>query len=173
MLRQLLATAILALALPLARADVAGTIIFVAGQVNIAARPAVLNSPVNEGELISTGGDGYIYIKTIDGGLFIVRPKSEARIATYHVDRVNPANTVVKLELLRGVARSQSGDAVKQARQNFRFNTPVAAIGVRGTDFTVFTDHETSRVTVLTGRITISGFGEGCHPEGRGPCEGI
>lgn len=155
-----------------AHAEQAGKVIFVAGSAKIAAANAALNAPVGEGELLSTGNDGYIYIKTIDNGLFILRPNSQARIATYHIDAANPSNTRIKLELLSGVARSQSGQAVKLARQNFRFNTPVAAIGVRGTDFTVFTDQDTSRVTVLSGGITMSGFAGACRPEGTGPCEG-
>lgn len=150
----------------------AGKVIFVAGAARIAERAATLDAAVEEGALLSTGGDGYIYIKTIDDGLFILRPNTQARIASYHIDAANPANTRIKLELLSGVARSQSGKAVKQARQNFRFNTPVAAIGVRGTDFTVFTDRDTSRVTVLSGGITMSGFAGGCSPDGTGPCEG-
>lgn len=155
-----------------AHAAEAGKIIFVAGAAKVATKAAVLNAPVNEGEMLSTGADGYIYIKTIDDGLFILRPNTQARIASYHIDSANPANTRIKLELISGVARSQSGQAVKLARQNFRFNTPVAAIGVRGTDFTVFTDNQTSRVTVLSGGITMSGFANGCRPEGTGPCEG-
>lgn len=151
----------------------AGKVIFVAGAAKIADHAAELNAEVGEGELLSTGGDGYIYIKTIDDGLFILRPNTQARIASYHIDAANPANTRIKLELLSGVARSQSGHAVKQARQNFRFNTPVAAIGVRGTDFTVFTDRDTSRVTVLSGGITMSGFAGNCSPDGSGPCEGM
>jgi len=150
----------------------AGKVIFVAGAARIADHAAELNGDVGEGELMTTGADGYIYIKTIDDGLFILRPNTQARIASYHIDSANPANTRIKLELLSGVARSQSGKAVKQARQNFRFNTPVAAIGVRGTDFTVFTDQNTSRVTVLSGGITMSGFVGGCSPDGIGPCEG-
>lgn len=155
-----------------AHAAEAGKIIFAAGAAKIAGNAAVLDAPVGEGQLLTTGADGYIYIRTIDNGLFILRPNTEARIASYHVDKANPANTRIKLELISGVARSQSGQAVKLARQNFRFNTPVAAIGVRGTDFTVFTDNDTSRVTVLSGGITMSGFANGCRPEGTGPCEG-
>lgn len=172
MLRQLLAAASCALLAQAATAAEAGKIIYVVGNAQVADKPAQLNAAVQEGDLLSTGGDGYLYIKTADNGLFIVRPSSKARIATYHIDEKNPANTRVKLELISGVARSKSGDAVKLARQNFRFNTPVAAIGVRGTDFTVFTDHDTSRVTVNSGAITISGFGGACSPEGIGPCEG-
>ncbi|MGV7208638.1 FecR domain-containing protein [Oxalobacteraceae bacterium A2-2] len=171
MLRQLFA-AVAVLAMPLVHAAEAGKIIFATGKAQVAERAAALDDAVQEGELLTTGADGYIYIRTVDKGLFILRPNTRARIATYHIDAKNPANTRIKLELLSGVARSQSGDAVKLARQNFRFNTPVAAIGVRGTDFTVFTDQDTSRVTVLSGGITISGFGGACQPQGIGPCDG-
>lgn len=172
MLRHILATASLTLAAQLAHAAEAGKIIFVAGQAQVAEQTAQLGAAVQEGDLLSTGASGYVYIKTADNGLFILRPNTKARIAAYHVDKKNPANTRIKLELLSGVARSQSGEAVKLARQNFRFNTPVAAIGVRGTDFTVFTDQNTSRVAVISGGITVSGFGGACSPEGSGPCEG-
>ena len=172
MLRRLLIASALALSAQLAMAADAGKIIFVAGKADIADHAAVLNAMVQEGDTLSTGKDGFIYVKTVDNGLFIVRPNTKARIATYHIDAANPANTRIKLELMNGVARSLSGDAVKLARQNFRFNTPVAAIGVRGTDFTVFTDQETSRVAVISGGIIMSGFGGACRPEGTGPCEG-
>ncbi len=172
MLRPLILAASLALAATAASAGEAGKIIFVAGNVQVDGKAAALNGQVNEGEMLTTGNDGYLYIRTPDNGLFILRPNSKGRIATYQIDKKNPANTRVKLELLSGVARSQSGEAVKLARQNFRFNTPVAAIGVRGTDFTVFTNQDTSRVTVLSGGITVSGFAGSCSPEGNGPCEG-
>jgi hypothetical protein len=162
----------LACAVQAAQAAEAGKIIFVAGKAEVAGQAAVDGAPVQEGQMLSTGADGFLYIKTVDSGLFILRPNTEARIAAYHVDEKNPANTHVKFELLSGVARSKSGTAVKQARQNFRFNTPVAAIGVRGTDFTVFTDNDTSRVAVISGAIVMSGFAGACNPGGAGPCEG-
>jgi len=154
-----------------AHAGEAGRIIFVSGEVHTDNRATALNDAVQEGQELSTGKDGYVYLKTVDDGLLILRPASRARIVAYSVDRKVPSNTHVKLELLSGVARSVSGTAVKQARQNFRFNTPVAAIGVRGTDFTVFTDQESSSVTVLSGAIVVSGFGGACLPTGGGPCE--
>lgn len=150
----------------------AGKVIFVAGAAQVVDRKAAEGDAVQEGELLQTGADGFIYVKTADNGLFILRPNTKARIVTYHIDEARPENTRVKLELLSGVARSKSGDAVKRARQNFRFNTPVAAIGVRGTDFTVFTDDTTSRVSVLSGGVVVSGFGDACRPDGVGPCEG-
>lgn len=171
MLRPLLITSLLALAAQ-AHAAEAGKVIFAAGSAQVADKAGAEGTPVQEGELLTTGKDGFLYVKTIDNGLFILRPNTRAKIVAYHVDKKNPANTRIKLELISGIARSKSGDAVKLARQNFRFNTPVAAIGVRGTDFTVYTDQETSRVTVLTGGVVVSGFADGCRPEGGGPCEG-
>lgn len=171
MFRKLILVGSLALASQ-AFAGEAGKITFVAGAVHVAERAGVEGAAVQEGELLSTGADGYLYVKTVDDGLFILRPNTKARIVTYQVDAKNPANTHVKLELISGVARSKSGNAVKLARQNFRFNTPVAAIGVRGTDFTVFTDQDSSRVAVFTGRIVMSGFAGGCRPDGGGPCDG-
>ncbi|UMR31013.1 FecR family protein [Massilia sp. MB5] len=156
----------------LAAAAEAGRVVFVTGQAQLANRAAVLDAAVQEGDELSTGADGYVYIKTVDSGFLILRPNSKARIAAYQIDQAQPANTRVKLELEHGVARAISGQGVKQARQNFRFNTPVAAIGVRGTDFIVFTDQKTSRVAVVSGGVVVSGFDGACRAEGLGPCEG-
>ena len=172
MLRQLSLIIALACALPSAFAAQAGRVIFVAGTAEVQGKQAADGVVVQEGDMLSTGATGFMYVKTVDNGLFILRPNTKAKIAAYHIDAKDPANTRIKLELLSGVARSRSGDAVKLARQNFRFNTPVAAIGVRGTDFTVFTDQDTSRVAVISGGIVVSGFGGACRPEGGGPCEG-
>lgn len=173
MLRHATAIAITTLAcIAQAQAAEAGRVIFAAGVTQVAERAAAEGMAVQEGDLLSTGKDGFLYIKTPDNGLFILRPETRARIAAYHIDKANPSNSRFKLELIAGVARSKSGDAVKQARQNFRFNTPVAAIGVRGTDFTVYHEQDTSRVVVFTGGVIVSGFGGGCRPEGGGPCEG-
>lgn len=158
--------------LPPASAAEAGKIVFVTGKVQLGTQGASLDAAVQEGDELSTGSDGYVYVKTIDGGFLILRPGSRARIATYHVDVKNPGNTRIKLELLDGVARSISGSAVKQARQNFRFNTPVAAIGVRGTDFIVYANKELTRVAVVSGGVVVSGFAGSCGPDGGGPCEG-
>ncbi|MYN02374.1 hypothetical protein GTP41_09705 [Pseudoduganella sp. DS3] len=150
----------------------AGRVVFVTGQVQVGKQAAKLEAAVNEGDEIRTGADGAIYIKTVDAGFLVLRPNSTARIVTYKVDAANPANTKVKLELTQGVARAISGQGVKLARQNFRFNTPVAAIGVRGTDFVVYTDQQTSRVVVHSGGVVMAPFAGACTAEGVGPCEG-
>jgi FecR protein len=153
-------------------ADTAGTAVFVAGKVQRGSVVIAQGDHVNEGDELTTGNDGYIYIKTVDEGFLILRPSSKARIVSYHIDQAHPESTSIKLELLSGVARSISGKAAKQSRDHFRFNTPVAAIGIRGTDFTVFTDQSVSRVSVTEGGVVVSGFNDACSPSGSGPCNG-
>lgn len=151
--------------------DQAGRVVFVSGAASRLQQPIRQDDVVYSGDELSTGGDGYVYIKTVDAGFLILRPGSMARIVAYRVDSAQPSNSQIKIELTQGVARHVSGEAVKQARQNFRFNTPVAAIGVRGTDFTVFTDQDISRVTVASGGVVVNGFSESCPVAGTGPCE--
>ncbi len=169
---QLMLAITLASASSFANAAEAGRVVFVVGAVHADGKPLVLNQAVAEGDLIVTGADGYVYLKTIDQGFLILRQNTQAKIVAYYIDAQQPGNSRVKLELLSGVARSISGAGVKQSRQNFRFNTPVAAIGVRGTDFTVFTDQNTTRIAVISGGIVISPFAGACQPEGNGPCGG-
>lgn len=171
-LNKIFVTVALLAATTLALAGEAGRLMFATGSVLVAGQPASTSHVVMEGDTIVTGTDGHAHLKTIDDGYLIVRPGSHARVVAYHVDSKNPANNRIKLELVRGIARSISGQAVQQSKENFRFNTPVAAIGVRGTDFTVYTDQTTSRVVVATGGVTVSGFTSTCGPSGSGPCQG-
>lgn len=157
----------------LVHAAEAARVVFVAGAVHVGNTPLQLGNAIQEGDQIATGADGYVYLKTVDAGFLILRPNTQAKIAVYSIDVQHPDNSRVKLELTRGVARSISGEGVKRARQNFRFNTPVAAIGVRGTDFTVFTDQNTSRIAVVSGGVVVSPLAGGCRAEDSGPCEGL
>jgi hypothetical protein len=149
----------------------AGQVVQAIGGARLAGVPSKVGDKVQVGDSLSTDAGSYLYIKTVDGGFLILRPRSEAKVLAYTIDSAQPSNNRIKFELSQGVARSISGAAVKQSRQNFRFNTPVAAIGVRGTDFTVFTDAQTTRVAVVAGGVVVSGFGAGCTEQGMGPCE--
>lgn len=152
----------------------AAEVVFVSGQPRIVgtSTPLKTGDAVFEGQALVTGVADHLYLKTVDDGFISLRPHSEARIVTYRYDPAAPHTSRIKLELLRGVVRSISGQGGQQAREQYRVNTPVAAIGLRGTDFTVFVDHDTTRVTVRSGGIVMSPFGAQCDPAGRGPCAG-
>jgi len=130
---------------------------------------------VFEGDTLDTAGGGHVYLSTADKAFISVRPGSRLTIDRYRVSDAGGANasaTEVRFTLHRGVARLVSGNAVSAAKDRFRLNTPLAAIGVRGTDFTVFADAQVTRASVLSGRISVSPFTADCLPSGLGPCGG-
>lgn len=147
-----------------------GRVLQVVGKAFVGGQIAKKGAPVYEGSQLSTGADGYLYIQTIDNGFLILRPSTSANVPLYRVDSKSPEASRFKFDLKSGVARSISGTAVAPARSNFRFNTPVAAIGVLGTDFTVSTDAESSKISVSSGGVVVSGLGPGCTAESLGPC---
>lgn len=161
----------MAMAAP-AVAGQAGEIVFASGAATVNGAAAVAGTKVMEGAQLATGDGGTLYLKTVDQGFFILRERSKATITTYDVRPNAPTQSRIKIDFERGVARHISGDAVKQSRQNFRFNTPVAAIGVRGTDFTVFADTQVMRVNVNAGGIVVGALSNACTLAGTGPCEG-
>jgi len=121
---------------------------------------------------LETSADGYVYIKTSDRGFISLRPNSVLSFESYRYDPASPTETVIKLTLHKGVMRSISGLGAQNARDKFRLNTPVAAIGIRGTDFSTFADDQTTLVSVRTGGIVAAPFGENCLRTGFGPCQG-
>jgi hypothetical protein len=126
---------------------------------------------IAQGSTIETGADGYVYITTVDQGFISVRPNSSLSIERYEYDPTAPDRTVIKLVLHKGIVREISGKGAQAAREHYRMNTPVAALGVRGTDFSVFTDSNVTRAEVRSGGIVMTPLGEGCAATGIGPCE--
>jgi hypothetical protein len=127
-------------------------------------------SLISVGDQIYTDTNGHVHIRFIDNALVSVRPRSTLTVQRYDFDAENPSASAVKFDLVEGVARSISGEAAKAARQRFRLNTPVAAIGVRGTDFVVSADSRSTRALVNEGSIVMAPFSSLCSFEGSGPC---
>lgn len=120
--------------------------------------------------LLQTTENSFVYLRMIDGGFFILRPGSRARIVSYVADSVTPGNSRLRLDLEQGHARAISGEAAHKSPESFRLNTPVAAIGVRGTDFSVSTSADFTRVTVSEGSVVVDRLGGGCTLDTLGPC---
>ena len=125
---------------------------------------------VREGDVIRTESSGHVHVQFIDQAVLSVRPMSELEVIAYRFDEVNPENSLVKLNLIEGTARTVSGRAAKSARDRFRLNTPIAAIGVRGTDFVVSTTSNSLKALVNDGAIVVSPFSAQCLQAGTGPC---
>ncbi len=125
---------------------------------------------VDAGNLVRTEPNGHVHIRFIDNALVSVRPDSRLEIVRYQYNSENPALSTVKFNLEEGVARSISGDAAQSARQRFRLNTPIAAIGVRGTDFVVSATRDSVRALVNEGTIVLAPYSAECAVEAFGPC---
>lgn len=127
---------------------------------------------IQEGDVIRTSENGHVHIKFIDGARVSVRPNSVFRIHEFKYTPADPAASVVRLSLDTGEARSISGAAAQAAKERFRLNTPLVAIGVKGTDFVTQVGKEATRVTVNQGAIVMAPFDLSCKADGLGYCSG-
>jgi hypothetical protein len=125
---------------------------------------------VQEGDVIRTADNGHVHIRFIDGARISVRPNSVFRIHEFKYSPSDPAASVVRLSLDSGEARSISGAAAQAAKERFRLNTPLVAIGVKGTDFVTQVSKDVIRVTVNQGAIVMAPFDSGCKVESLGGC---
>lgn len=127
------------------------------------------NMPVHPGDRIETSVGGHVHVRFVDGGMVSVRPESRLMIESYQREGAGNGGAI-KFRLERGAVRSVTGEWGEENRERFRLNTPIAAIGVRGTDFVVQADKDQLRAAVVSGAIVVAPFGEGCRVEMLGPC---
>lgn len=159
-------------------ASFAGSVIFTVGDVYMLAADGSRSGILRHGDnitvsdTVATGPDGYAHMRMSDNAFFALRPDSILRIDEYAFDPGDKSQDRVKVSLLKGKLRSVSGKVAKRSKNRYRLNTPVAAIGVRGTDYTVITTSEQSQVDVLQGGIAMSPFNEQCKAATLGPCQG-
>jgi len=129
----------------------AGTATLVTGHVSAATpsgeiRDIVKGGPVYEGEVLITASSSYVNIEFSDGGRVLLRPESRFQIERYQfAASTSPAqatNQPVRQEsaffrLLKGGFRAVSGLIGHTRREDYAVQTPVATIGIRGTDYEV------------------------------------
>jgi hypothetical protein len=166
------------LGLPAAASQVDGTA-SVVGEVTSVIGLGTVRNPQGEqaatrgqlirvGDRIETTAGGHVHVRFVDGGLVSVRPLSRLHIEDYrNQDTQNLA--AIKFRLDVGVMRSVTGQWGEAHRDRFRLNTPVAAIGIKGTDFVVKTEGGNTLASVKTGAIVMSPL-EGNCAMALGPC---
>ncbi|MGQ0586432.1 MAG: FecR family protein [Gammaproteobacteria bacterium] len=149
----------LALALllgPLAAHAAAGQMLFALGRVEIQRGSQTFSAqrqmPVEVGDTIRTGPTGLAQVRLKDGALLSLRYGSILVIEDFHLPAAAPAATGTTpiatappsaaavggrsvLRLLRGAFRTVTGLIGKGANDNYSVVTPVATIGIRGTDY--------------------------------------
>lgn len=152
-----------------------GSVTLVLGQASIVsaqgvALPLHRGAAVKPGDRIETARGGHVHIRFMDDALVSVRPSSRLVIEEYQYNPAKVAESQVRFKLETGVARAISGAAAEGAKERFRLNTPLVAIGVRGTDFVVNSQAEQTTAHVNQGAIVMAPLGAGCQANALGPC---
>jgi hypothetical protein len=91
---------------------------------------------VEEGDTITTGGDGELQMLTEDHGLIAVRSNTKMKVEAYRAN--GKAEDTSVISLFSGTFRSITGWIGMFNRNNYQIRTPTAVIAVRGTDHEPF-----------------------------------
>jgi hypothetical protein len=137
--RVLVGIAVFAAGLGTAAANTAGAFQFVAGEVKVtlasgAERPARKGTPVDVGDTITTAKNAMAQIKMGDGAIVVVQPDSRVTVAEYHYSGHEDGSENVRFRLDQGGFRAITGAIGHTHKNNYLIETPIAHIGVRGTD---------------------------------------
>lgn len=139
MARQFIPLIAALLAAPAHAAD-PGQIVFVAGQAEVEGDPARVGATVQEGDRLRTGGDGYLYIRTADQRLVIVRPQTDARFAREMAAAATagsnsitmPAAARVALPVMAGTVPEVAINPDLDARKNGELQARLPQFGATG-----------------------------------------
>ena len=102
-----------------------------------ASRVLALHSPVDRGDVLVTGRDTFARVRFVDRGEVLLRPGTQLRVSFYAYDERKPDGDSAVLDLIKGGLRAITGLIGKRSPQTVRFDTIVATLGVRGTEFGV------------------------------------
>ena len=155
--------------------DIAGTVSFMVGDASTLSssgqkQTISRGTSVLVGQTILTGDNGHVHLKMVDGAFVSIRPSSKFKIEEYLFNVAEPKKSKVKFILEQGTARSITGKAGESSKESYRLNTPLAAIGIRGTDFVVQTEKNVTRVIVQSGAIVMTPLNDDCLSSSFGPC---
>jgi hypothetical protein len=113
--------------------------------------PIAAGESVFRDEAIQTGADSLAKLVFLDQTNLSIGPNARVALNQYVYSEDRPAGKVA-LNLLRGTYRFVTGDLDKNS---YEIKTPVATIGVRGTEFDVSTTGARTVVTLLHGEVRV------------------
>jgi len=128
-----------------------------------------VGSSLAPGDRVRTGPDAVAILVFSDEGRISLRADSELLIRHYEIDPAG-VKTRIELELIKGTVRQISGNASRTQPDRYRLNTPIAVIGVRGTDFIAKTAADTVEAFVHEGNIVLLPRTERCAEGSTAAC---
>lgn len=121
-------------------AAVAAKVIRVKGQVSAALptgeiRSLVRGDTVVSSETISTGPNSIVQLNFTDGSIVTLRPNTRFQVQSYHFKQSDQSQDSSFFRLVKGGLRTISGLIGHRSKKEYRVETPVATVGIRGTDY--------------------------------------
>ncbi|MBK8402027.1 MAG: FecR domain-containing protein [Propionivibrio sp.] len=146
----------------------AASVIFASGHAQIISktgqsRAAVRGSDVAAGEMIDTA-DGRLQLRFSDGASMSLQPETRFRIDEFHFAEQNGnagSEDRSFFSLLKGGFRTVTGLIGKLRREQYRIDTAVATIGIRGTDYGAHYNASGLAVSTFSGLVEVCSEG-GC-----------
>jgi len=153
--------AVLSIGVGHAQGQSAGVVQFAAGDVKVIAasgaeRVARKGVPVSVGDTLVTAPGALTQLKMGDGAIVVVQPQSRLTVAEFHYDGKEDGTEKVRYKLDQGGFRAVTGAIGHTHKQNYLIETPIAHMGVRGTD------HE-SYYFPATGQLSGNGAKPGAY----------
>ena len=155
-------------------AQPAGTVVFTLGKVYKSAdgkRQGLHKGDlILSGDLIETDRNSQVQIRFSDNGFLSVRPSSHLLIEDFHFENKVKQDRSSMI-LIKGGFRAVTGKIGARDHDSYRVTTPLATIGIRGTDYSVMmcdscadggTDHKNGLyVGVAIGGVHVENSGGG------------
>lgn len=147
---------------PLAWSATAGKVVVAKGSVQATAsgqsRALQRRSLVNERDTVATGADSRTQLRFVDSALLTLDAESELVIDQYSFTGAGAAKDQVLMRLVRGGFRTVTGAIGKKNHADYKVETPLASIGIRGTIYRAEVAKDGQSVTIIAfeGRVTIT-----------------
>lgn len=137
----------------------AGRVQFAFGEVTVqqsggGSEPLKKGAEVDSGDTVVTER-GRVQIKFSDGSFVSLQPQSTFKIDEYNFANRDDGSERSFFSLFRGGLRTITGAIGRRNRDSYRVATPVATIGIRGTEYLIQLDGSGAIVTVGDGAIAV------------------
>ncbi len=132
---------VLGVAAPALAQNTAGRVDFAVGGVSALTGAAGVTRPLGKGDLVFEGdtvftdATGRVQIRFIDGAYMSLQPQTEFHVDNYRYEGASDGKEKAFLRLLKGGLRTITGLIGKKNRDAYQVGTPVATIGIRGTEY--------------------------------------
>jgi hypothetical protein len=143
-----------------AQADVAGRLTLVQGRVDILrggqlpATPAKVGVGVETGDVIRTKSLSKAQITFIDNSIMTISPQCRVAVEEYMFDPAKQKRNAV-IQLFQGLAHIVVNKVFKMAEPDFIVKTNTAIVGIRGTDFGIRIQPNSSTILNRKGRLQV------------------